>query len=555
MDKTGPEQFGNNQKGKHVQSLAQKWASLGLNQRITLIATIAVTIIGVGFLARSATQPSMSLLYSSLEPSAAGDIVSSLDGQGVVYEVRGNSVYVDSSQRDQLRLTLASQGLPANSTQGYELLDTLSGFGTTSQMFDAAYLRAKEGELARTIVANPNIKAARVHLAQSRTSPFRKSASATASVSIQSNGHAIGKGTANSIRFLVASAVAGLVPEAVSVIDADRGVLLDAETGEDLDKSAQDRAKALKQNVERLIEARTGLGNAVVEVNVETLSEDETIVERTFDPDGRVIVSTETAEKSSSSRNLGGAGVTVASNLPTGDGANGSQEASAQDSDTREIVNYEISETQREVRRAAGSIKRISVAVLVDGVRGVDDTGTESWKPRSEEELRSLEALIKSAVGYDAQRGDEVTIRSMDLAVGESVDVTSEDGWATGRSLDYFGLVKTAVAGMVVLGLGLFVVRPIMLAGGNATPPIELDGTQAVSPLTGEITSPSELAQEQALVSNNSPADEMAQAGMPSVGASSDPVARLKALIEERQEETIAVLKNWIEEPNEVAKS
>ena len=115
---------------------------------------------------------------------AAGDVVRALEQRGATFDVRGGSIFVDSSQRDELRMTLASEGLPANSTSGYELLDSLSGFGTTSQMFDAAYWRAKEGELARTIVASSQFAMARVHIASTGSNPFQRGITPKASVSV-----------------------------------------------------------------------------------------------------------------------------------------------------------------------------------------------------------------------------------------------------------------------------------------------------------------------------------------------------------------------------------
>ena len=145
-----------------MEQLQNVFASSDLRRKI--IAGLAAAGMFAAILAMTnlASSPSLTLLYTGLESSQAGEIVKSLEQRGVQYEVRGGSIFVESSQRDALRMTLASEGLPSNSNQGYELLDSLSGFGTTSQMFDAAYWRAKEGELARTIVSNSHISMARV---------------------------------------------------------------------------------------------------------------------------------------------------------------------------------------------------------------------------------------------------------------------------------------------------------------------------------------------------------------------------------------------------------
>ena len=151
-----------------MQQILSVWSSLTLQRRVFVtIATLLMfaAILGVS---RLATTPNMALLYSGLEQGAAGEVVARLEQSGIPFEVRGGAIYVPQAQRDQLRMTLARDGIPANGSAGYELLDSLSGFGTTSQMFDAAYWRAKEGALSRTISASPWIRSARVHIVTPR---------------------------------------------------------------------------------------------------------------------------------------------------------------------------------------------------------------------------------------------------------------------------------------------------------------------------------------------------------------------------------------------------
>ncbi len=341
-----------------MQNLVSVWSTLDLRRRVVIVlATVAMfaAVIGVS---RMATAPQMSLLYSGLDPAAAGEVVAALEQRGTPYEVRGGAIYVDGGLRDELRLTLASEGLPAAGAAGYELLDSLSGFGTTSQMFDAAYWRAKEGELARTILALPQIKAARVHISRSDAQPFRQPERQTASVTVTTAAGTLPVAQAKALKHLVASAVAGMSPDDVSVIDSAGGLIDDA-SGDDPAIAGHDRAAEMKRNVERLLEARVGPGNAVVEVAVDVVTERESITERRIDPEGRVAISTDTEEKSENSTTPGG-DVTVASNLPEGDvgnGANGQSSAA----ETRERVNFEVSETQREVLRSPGALRKLSL--------------------------------------------------------------------------------------------------------------------------------------------------------------------------------------------------
>ncbi|HLS59256.1 MAG TPA: flagellar M-ring protein FliF, partial [Paracoccaceae bacterium] len=165
-------------------SISRFWNALDLGRRVVLVlgaVAIVAAIYGIG---RVATAPPMALLYSGLEPTAAGEVVRALEERRVSFEVRGDSIYVAADRRDQTRMALATEGLPASGAAGYELLDGLSGFGTTSQMFDAAYWRAKEGELARTITGSPNVRSARVHLANPVSQPFSRTPAGSASVTV-----------------------------------------------------------------------------------------------------------------------------------------------------------------------------------------------------------------------------------------------------------------------------------------------------------------------------------------------------------------------------------
>lgn len=541
-----------------MQQLFAVWAALDMRKRaIVVTATLAMFAAILG-LARMVAQPSMALLYAGLEPGAAGEVMSALDSRGVTSEVRGDAIYVDATRRDELRMTLASEGMPSNSAKGYELLDTLSGFGTTSQMFDAAYWRAKEGELARTIISSPLIKTARVHVAVPDSQTFRNRGNPSGSVMITPTGGALSPAHAKALKFLVASAVPGLSPEQVSIIDARGGLIVsgDEDPGE---TGASDRAEALKHNVERLLEARVGYGNAVVEVSVDTVTETETIRERVIDPEGRVAIATDTEETAAKATDSGAGGVTVASNLPNNaTGASG--ESSSDNTETRERINYEVSETTREVNRGPGAIKRISVAVLVDGIRGIDDTGEAVWQPRSEAELAALRDLVASAVGLDEARGDKITIKSLEFE-----PIVAEGSEATGGLLsslrpDATALIQVALLAVTALILGLFVLRPI-LAGRPDTASVigalgspSTDGSAPeLQALTGEIDEGAfDAGPDMTVVAADFGIGDESD-NLPALpGASdSDPVNRLRTLIEERQAETVEILRGWMEDDEE----
>ncbi len=491
------------------------WSALDLRKRVVVIGATIAMFAAVLLLSRTALSPTMLLLYSNLDPAVAGGVVTALEQQGVSYQVRGDSIWVPQSDRDALRLTLAGQGLPAPSSQGYELLDGLSGFGTTSEMFDAAYWRAKEGELARTILANPRIRAARVHISAPVSRGFDRPSTPTAAVTVSTAGMSLTPPQILALRYLVASSVPGLIPESVSIIDSEAGLI----SGDDPTHSAATRAEVLRNNAERLVEARVGIGNAVVEVSIDEVTETETLTQRTLDPTTRVAISTDVTENTANAQNADTGAVTVASNLPTGD-AGGGGTSQSQNSEARTLTNYEISETQRSLNRAPGGIRRMTVAVLVNDIIATDTQGNVTSTPRSSEELAALSELVAMTVGVDESRGDRISVRSMPfepLRDAGSVALAPQN-------LSLTDLARAGILGAVALILGLFVVRPVL--AGRRLPPTEPQR---------------QLLAEAAQVTALAPPTEPQQ--------KQDPVARVRDMIEARQTEALRVLQSWVEEP------
>lgn len=543
-----------------MQQVLNVWTGLDLRRQIIVILATVAVFFAVLAMSRMATQPSMTLLYAGLESGAAGDVVRALEQRGVAFDVRGGSIFVDSAERDQLRLTLASEGLPANGNRGYELLDSLTGFGTTSQMFDAAYWRAKEGELARTIVANPQIAMARVHIASTGSNPFQRGVTPKASVSLTPNGGPITAAQAKAVRYLVSSAVAGLSPDDVAVIDAN-GALL-GQTDEVVPAiGGDDKAQVLRDRVQRLLEARVGFGNAVVEVSVDTVTQSEAIRERIFDPERRVAISTDTEERNNSSSDAGGGDVTVASNLPDQEGG-GAENSNSQNTETRERINYEVSETEREVLRSPGAIKRVTVAVLVNNTTTTDEAGEQVILPRDDTEIEALRELVSSAVGFDEARGDIITIKSMALQSVPINGTTAESSFLSKLDVDLMSAIQMAILAVVTLILGLFVVRPV-LSRSRVDPGAPVPALPATSPqaaadsataLSGEVSG-EDFELPDLEVGNNFGGDLAPLPDLPMMSAESsdDPVQRLRNMIGERQEETVEILRSWLEEKEERA--
>jgi len=303
--------------------------------------------------------------------------------------------------------------------------------------------------------------------------------------------------------------VPGLSPGDVAVIDGTGGLISGSDDGA-IAPDTQEKVAELRARVERLLAARVGVGNSVVEVSVDTVMETESIIERRFDPETRVAISTEVQESSTSSQDSMTGDVTIASNLPEGDGAGNSGAATNENTESRSVTNYEVSETSREILRSPGAVRRISVAVLVNGVESVDENGTPVLTPRPTEELEDLKLLVASAVGFDGERGDEITIRSM------AFETLPELGTAAGDPID----LPAAHSGVAVSPL----------AGGTGG---VIDGIASATILP---TNAGQLGGD--------------NVGGADIGAEDDPVQRLRGLIDDRRDEAIQVLQSWIDDPD-----
>jgi flagellar M-ring protein FliF len=462
--------------------LASVWNEMSISRKAILVAVLAATLIVFSAVMNVATKPRMAFLYGGLDASAAGDVLSALEGMDVSPEVRGDAIYVPENRRDSLRMALARQGLPQQGQPGFELLDELNGFATTSEMFDAAYWRAKEGELARTLLATPGVKSARVHIAVPKSSSFarrRRPPSASATITMSRGRLDLQQATA--MRYLIALAVPDLQAEQVAIIDSVNGVILKPGADDPMvqaDGEVGDRERRLEANLIDLIEARVGPGNARVTVSLDIDRERETVSERILDPESRVMMGRETTDMTQS--DTGGSGaVTVASNLPEGDaGANGSPSRSSR-SETNEQTRFDISEVNRQREKMPGAVSRVHVAVLINDVPGAQGAAAT---PRNEAELQSIRDLVAASVGFEEARGDIVTVKSMPFHEFAAVETPEETG---GIMLflqqNVMSILQIVIPAIVVIVLGMFVLKPVLtqdIAGSSALPALAAGAAQ-----------------------------------------------------------------------------
>ncbi|NHF73144.1 flagellar basal-body MS-ring/collar protein FliF [Paracoccus xiamenensis] len=524
-----------------MQELLKFWVERTSRQRLAILGGFVASLILMLAFVGLAGRTSMALLYSGLDDTQAGPVVAHLEQSGVAYELRGGSIWVDESRRDRMRMDLAAQNLPQQGGAGYEILDGMSGFSTTSQMFDAAYWRAKEGELARTILSIPAIRSARVHLTAPQSRGYRDQQPGAGSVTVVTDGTPLTQAQANSMRFLVASAVPKLTPDSVSVIDSARGVIQPTKN-----EGASDRETRMKENVERILTPHVGAGNAIVEVSIDLVTQSEQLTERSFDPTQRAMISQETEEMTDESSIAENAAVTAASNLPEQGGQAGDKQQS-QRAETRQRANYEVGSVTRQIDRRPGAIRRQSVAVLVNGVPREDANGETEIVARTEPELEAIRELVAAAVGFDEARGDELTVKSMPFvataANGTMVD--RENGLIDRLALD--SLAWLALVGSFALIALALTLRALRKGGLGSDGAAQLD--DSAPPAAAALP---ELSVANAGGSPEIPMLPMAAADFDfdhpggSLISGDDPVARLKQLMKERQEETVRLLNGWI---------
>ena len=461
---------------KRMQNMLAIWNGLTNTRKAMLVGVVIVTFGAFALMISAASKPRLALLYAGLEPAAAGEILTALEGMDTIAEVRGDAIFVTASSRDATRLALAERGLPQQGQPGFELLDNMNGFATTSELFDATYWRAKKGELARTITATPGVKSARVHIAAPKTSSFaRARRKARASVTVTMSRGVLDMQQAMAIRYLVALAVPELDEDQVVVIDAARGMLLKPGAAQPetfaggADES--DRIQRLEAGLLEILEAHVGAGNARVAVSIEVYRTHEKVSERVLDPQTRVLISRD-AQDSQESDTASRSAVTVASNLPDGDANAAPGGDKSQRAETRETARYDISSVERQRETAPGAVARVNVAVLVNETV---DAETGEPNPRSPDELRNLKELVAAAVGYNEGRGDIIAVKSMPFQQVEEVGGIEATSGLTDHLRNNLGLLlQVAIPAIVVVILGLFVIRPVLRSSAAAPETLQI---------------------------------------------------------------------------------
>ncbi len=452
-----------------------------------IAAMVAVTVALIGFFAfviMRLSAPTMAPLFTELTIEDSNRVIKELESQGVPYQLRGDgtTILIPKDNVTRFRMRLAEAGLPRGGSVGYEIFDKTDTLGTTSFVQNVNHLRALEGELARTIRSLDRVSAARVHLVIPDRQLFqRDKQDPSASIVLRVRSQ-LEQTQVRAIRHLTASAVRGLKPERVSIVDEQGRLLADGamggETGVSLATGIDERNTAfearIKNQIESIISSVVGPGRARVQVSAEM---DYSRVQQTsdsYDPESRVIRSTQSREEAGENGAAGGneQGVSVGNEVPGNNqqrGATNPQQAQSRDSNRKneETVNYEISRTTRVETLEPGRVKKISVAVLVDGnyTKGANNNEM-TYAPRAQEEIDRISSLVRTAIGFDQKRGDMVEVVNLRFAETPGTPQIAEEGgllsmlrFTTDDIMYAVNLVVVAILSLLVL---LFVVRPLV---------------------------------------------------------------------------------------------
>lgn len=534
----------------------------GIGRLAALIGVAAgVAAVLAAVMLRMGQEPN-ALLYSNLDLREAAEITAALDQQGLKYATRGDgsTILVRRDEVGTARLMLASQGLVTSGSVGYEIFDNQSALGQTEFQQNLNEQRALQGELARTIMSMRGVTSARVHITRPQRELFQQTAGEpTAAVVVGVGGRDLTADQIRAIRNVVASSVPNLKPDRVTVVDENNRTLAAGAEDEGFSSALAEGRKSeietrMTQRIRDLVEGVAGVGAVRVQVSADIDHSRQTVQQQTFDPDGQVVRSTSMSESSSQDGEAGPGGETTATaNIPGGDQP-GFQALGSSSGDMSEITNYEISNTTTTTVREPGEIRKLSVAVAVDGVMtpAAEAGGEPTWAPRSEEDMQRIEQLVRSAMGYDETRGDQISV----VNVRFNRDTPAIGGTEAGAPLFNFTKddIMRGVELLVLLVTGLllifFVLRPLLRSSApQGAAPLAVTALQtspvAVGAEGGQIASETSGAPQ---LQGPSQMEQRLDIARIEGQVKASSVKKVADFVENHPEESVSIIRSWVHE-------
>ena len=544
-----------------MNELSKLLQSFGLVRLGTIVGVSLGVAIALALIMARVGAPSMGVLYADASYGEAQPIINRLEQDGAEFKVRdqGGRVTILAPRDDisRLRLDLAADGFSVGTGIGYEIFDDNQALGATSFQQNISRLRALEGELARTLSTINGVRSARVHLVMPERELFaREKQTATASIVVDAPG-GLDSRSVRAIVNLTASAVPSLDPARVTVLDGQGQLLAsgaDSDTADAIAASVEDKKIAaearLRRAVEDIVGRIVGPQNVRVEVAADMDFSRVTESSEIVDPDSQTVLSSTVVEENSNNVDPNTAGgVSVANGLPGGQAAaNNAPPATSTTQRLEETTNYEITKTVRSAVREEGLvIKRLSVAVALNGQTQTGTDGATVYAPRDETELARIETLVKSAIGFNEARGDQVDVVDIPFsALPEAAAIAGTPTPAeTFARADIMRFAELAALAIIALALVWFVLRPMM---SGATPSLQL-------PRAAETT-----AQPQESIDAPQPAEAIAYNAEPSafdqhidlaqvqgqVRASS--INKVAEIVKAHSDDSAGLLRSWMRE-------
>lgn len=533
----------------------QQMRNLGPS-RLAAMGGVAVGLIAfIIFFATRFSTPQMELLYGNLSATDSREITKQLELTGVPFTTKNNNaeVLVPAEKVSTIRMQMAEQGLPSGGSIGYELFDQVDSLGTTNFMQNVNLVRALEGELSRTIKAIEGVQNARVHLVMPQREMFtRETQEPTASVYIKMKTGRLSDGQVTAVQHLIAAAVPKLKPSNISIVD-ERGTLLSRSYENDQqavvalqDESRNKLEKSLSQAIISMVESSLGPGKVRAEVRAEMEYNKVVTAEETYNPEASVPRSTVTVDETNTQQEAEPDNVSVSNNLPDAKQNAGNAGSKSQSNEHRseETTNYEVSKKTVNSVQENGHLKRLSVAVLVDGTYTTDAEGKKQFNALPDETLTKISGLVKSAIGFDADRGDQVDVVNMQF--------TNFDELAQGpEPFNFLGFSKEEIMRMAE-GLGvavvailviLLVVRPLVTRAFETMPAEDglLSGDVAQLTGPGGVPMPMPSAGE-----DEEDLDELIDIDKVEGRVKASSLRKISDIVDKHPEEALAIVRTWL---------
>ena len=455
-----------------MNNFIQSIKNLSPGRLASIAASVIFLISFFVYLATKLNTGDYAVLYTDLEMEDATQIVQHLETANIKYRLtkNGTEILVPEEDVNKMRIDTADLAMASKgSNVGYEIFDNTDALGSTNFVQNVNLIRALEGELARTIRSVDHIKSARVHLVLPKREMFsREEQMPTASVVIKTDGGKLSLESIHSIQQLIAAAVPKLDVKNVSIVDSAGNLLTNNFEDEEAVTVANNEALRLEQErkmslqVQNLLEKSVGEGKVRAQVNLDMDFDQIVTNEEIYDPDSQVVRSQATVTDNSTTDNVEQP-VSVAQNIPNGDMVAAGTGRVSRKSRTEETVNYEISKVVRNKVKNSGTIKRLGVAVIVDGIYERNAEGKVVYRDRTPEEMEQIRSLVKSAVGFDAERGDMVEVANMKFASNQPEIETVSEVLIMGFTKDELIRIAEGIGvAIVAILVILLVIRPLI---------------------------------------------------------------------------------------------